>query len=258
MQCLDSPGAPLRSEPLQQHLAEQVMVAVPGALPIQWHQEQVRFRYLLQQRLARCTVSAPAQERIVERGRESVADGGREEKLLHRRRLEGKDLLQQVGLRMRAALRQRLEVRQAIRQLPQGQRGQAKSNNPTLGPLVEGGDPAAAAEILLGNFEQAGDGTVQSRLPMTQHMEIARRLYELDSYELMARIECQVLFLPALSGPWPRDEKARGLQRAQDVLGRRAQITWVDGGHDLPVQRPGEVAKAMADFVGQLGSGERG
>jgi pimeloyl-ACP methyl ester carboxylesterase len=117
------------------------------------------------------------------------------------------------------------------------------------GPLAEGGDPPAAAEILLGNFEAAGDGTVRPRLRMTQHMEIAQRLYELDAYELMARIECPVLFVPALSGPWPRDEKARGLQRARDVLGQRAQIAWVDGGHDLPVQRPAEVAKAMAGFA---------
>jgi hypothetical protein len=54
-------------------------------------------------------------------------------------------------------------------------------------------------------------------------------------------------------GPWPVDEKARGLQHAQDVLGSRAQISWVDGGHDLPVQRPAEVAKAMAEFAAQVG-----
>jgi pimeloyl-ACP methyl ester carboxylesterase len=86
-------------------------------------------------------------------------------------------------------------------------------------------------------------------------MEIARHLYELDSFELMARIECPVLFVPALGGPWPAEEKARSLQRAQDVLGSRAQSVWVDGGHDLPVQRPAEVAKAMAGFAGALAAG---
>jgi hypothetical protein len=29
----------------------------------------------------------------------------------------------------------------------------------------------------------------------------------------------------------------------------------VDGGHDLPVQRPAEVAKAMADFAKQIAKG---
>jgi pimeloyl-ACP methyl ester carboxylesterase len=126
------------------------------------------------------------------------------------------------------------------------------------GGLAEGGDPAAAAEILLGNFEAVGDGTVRPRLPMTQHMEIARHLYELDSSELMARVACPVLFVPALGGPWPADEKARSLQRAQDVFGSRAQIVWVDGGHDLPVQRPAEVAKAMASFAERIAGGQRG
>jgi pimeloyl-ACP methyl ester carboxylesterase len=92
---------------------------------------------------------------------------------------------------------------------------------------------------------------------MTQHMEIARHLYELDSFDLMARIECPVLFVPALGGPWPTEEKARALQRAQDVLGSRAQMAWVDGGHDLPVQRPAEVAKAISGFVEALASGQR-
>jgi pimeloyl-ACP methyl ester carboxylesterase len=123
------------------------------------------------------------------------------------------------------------------------------------GALAEGGDPDAAAEILLGNFEPAEDGTVQPRLRMDRHMEIARRLYELDSFELMARVECPVLFIPARGGPWPAEEKARGLQRAQEVLGDRARVAWVDGGHDLPVQRPAEVAAAMAGFAGRLTEG---
>ncbi len=121
------------------------------------------------------------------------------------------------------------------------------------GPLAEGGDPAAAGEILLGNFEAVGDGTVRPRLPLQQHMEIARRLYELDAFELMARVECPVLFVPARGGPWPVEEKAAGLQRARDVLGQRAEIAWVDGGHDLPVQRPAELAKVMAAFAAKAG-----
>jgi hypothetical protein len=39
------------------------------------------------------------------------------------------------------------------------------------------------------------------------------------------------------------------------VLGSRAQIAWVDGGHDLPVQRPAEVASVMADFAKALAQG---
>jgi len=120
------------------------------------------------------------------------------------------------------------------------------------GPLAEGGDAAAAGEILLGNFEEEGeDGTLRPRLSMEHHMEIARRMYELDAFELMARVSCPVLFVPARSGPWPVEAKAAGLQRARDVLGSRAQIEWLDGGHDLPVQRPAKLAKAIGAFLGR-------
>ena len=120
------------------------------------------------------------------------------------------------------------------------------------GPLAEGGDAAAAGEILLGNFEEEGeDGTLRPRLSMEHHMEIARRMYELDAFELMARVSCPVLFVPARSGPWPVEAKAAGLQRARDVLGSRAQIEWLDGGHDLPVQRPAKLAKAIGEFLGR-------
>ena len=121
------------------------------------------------------------------------------------------------------------------------------------GPLAEGGDPDAAAEILLGNFEAGEDGALSPRLSMDHHMEIARRMYELDPFELMARVRCPVLFVPALGGPWPPEEKARGLQRAQEVLGQRAQMVWVDGGHDLPVQRPEQLSEVMAAFVARAG-----
>jgi pimeloyl-ACP methyl ester carboxylesterase len=88
-------------------------------------------------------------------------------------------------------------------------------------------------------------------------MEIARRLYELDAFELMARVSCPVLFVPARSGPWPVEAKAAGLQRARDVLGSRAHIEWLDGGHDLPVERPAELARVMAAFAARVGSDKR-
>jgi hypothetical protein len=36
------------------------------------------------------------------------------------------------------------------------------------------------------------------------------------------------------------------------VVGDRARFEWIDGVHDLPVQRPVEVAAAVAAFVEEL------
>lgn len=121
-------------------------------------------------------------------------------------------------------------------------------------PLSEGSDPETAAGILLGNFEDDGTGTghLRTRLTLAHHMQIARHLFELDSYELMARVAAPVLFIPAGHPDHEDTPKVHAMERARSVLGGRAQVAWIDGIHDIPVQRPAEVAAAIAAFVEAL------
>ncbi len=126
------------------------------------------------------------------------------------------------------------------------------------GPLADGGGPEAAGEILLGNFEPDGNGGLNPCLRLDHHMEIVRGLYELDAQDLLTRVMCPVLLVPARGGPWAVEMKARAIQRAQDALGPSVRATWVDGGHDLPVQRPAEVADAISGFARTLARGRRG
>lgn len=121
-------------------------------------------------------------------------------------------------------------------------------------PVSEGSDPATAAEIMLGNFETDGAGQLRPHLHVEQHMQIARSLFELDGYELMSRVRCPVLFIPAGSPDHEDAPKARAMDRAHAVLGDRARVVWIDGIHDLPVQRPHEVAAAIADFITDIAS----
>jgi pimeloyl-ACP methyl ester carboxylesterase len=118
------------------------------------------------------------------------------------------------------------------------------------GPLAQSGDARTAADMVLGNFEGDTDGTLRPRLRLHRHMEIARQLYELDSFELMGQVRCPVLFLPARDpqAAWAPAAKMEALERARAVLGERAAVVWIDGVHDLPVQRPAEVAGAIAEF----------
>ena len=119
-------------------------------------------------------------------------------------------------------------------------------------PVSEGSDPATAAEIMLGNFEDDGAGHLRPHLHVEQHMQIARYLFELDGYEPMSRVRCPVLFIPAGAPDHEDTPKVHAMERAQSVLGDRARVVWIDGVHDLPVQRPHEVAAAIADFVATL------
>ena len=61
-----------------------------------------------------------------------------------------------------------------------------------------------------------------------------------------------MLFIPAGSSVHEDSPKVRSIARAQEVVGDRARFVWIDGVHDLPVQRPAEVAAAIAEFVDEL------
>ena len=63
-----------------------------------------------------------------------------------------------------------------------------------------------------------------------------------------------MLFIPAGHPSREDSPKVRSIARARDVVGDRARFVWIDGVHDLPVQRPVEVAKAIAAFVDDLGA----
>jgi pimeloyl-ACP methyl ester carboxylesterase len=121
-------------------------------------------------------------------------------------------------------------------------------------PLRDGSDPDTAAEILIGNFEDdgTGAGTLRPRLSLEHHMEIAHHLFDANGFELMARVRCPMLFIPAGHPDHEDSPKVRSIERAREVVGDRGRFVWIDGVHDLPVQRPNEVAAAIAGFVDEL------
>jgi len=124
-------------------------------------------------------------------------------------------------------------------------------------PISEGSDAETAAGIMQANFEDdgSGKGTLRPRLALANHMQIAHHLYDLDGFELMSRTACPVLFIPAGHPDHEDLPKVRAMDRARTVLGDRARVVWVDGVHDIPVQRPAEVAAAITDFLEELRGG---
>ena len=116
------------------------------------------------------------------------------------------------------------------------------------GPLAEGGDAATAGGILLGNFEAGEDGTLRPRLSMEHHMEIARRMYELDGFELMARVS-----LPrALRAGAERPMAAGGEGRRAAARSRRARVTRPDRMGGRRPRPPGAAARRAGQGHGRL------
>jgi pimeloyl-ACP methyl ester carboxylesterase len=111
--------------------------------------------------------------------------------------------------------------------------------------------PAAEA-ITLQNFEVRKDGTIAPRLRKSNHMQVVRALYEHRPSELWARVQCPVLLIPAVA-PAPHDERTRDLldrKRHNVALAeqrlKQSQTIWMmDTIHDIPLQRPQELAEAI-------------
>lgn len=113
-------------------------------------------------------------------------------------------------------------------------------------------------EILLACFELSADGSVQPRLSRDRHMRILRALWEQPLSELCRRVRCPTLLIRAQLEPaseregfWAQAIEG-GLRRALELLPQARLIRMEDTIHDIPLQRPKELAAAIADFAVSL------
>jgi pimeloyl-ACP methyl ester carboxylesterase len=109
-------------------------------------------------------------------------------------------------------------------------------------------------EMILSNLE-VRHGQVYRRLPIPDHMKIAREIWEQDTATLWDRVRCPVLMVPALkesqdprSTLWTK-AKLQGIETAKRKLKDATVVPMEDTIHDVPVQRPKELASAIIDFA---------
>ena len=101
------------------------------------------------------------------------------------------------------------------------------------------------------NFEVQPDGTVLPRLRRELHLLIVRALWEQRVSGLYPKISCPVLILPARrdeedsSSAEDKSTKEAQVNQALAML-PNARLIWMeDSIHDVPVQRPSEVAQVI-------------
>jgi pimeloyl-ACP methyl ester carboxylesterase len=124
------------------------------------------------------------------------------------------------------------------------------SHNPRWQP------DARAAQIILANFEVSEDETIYPRLSFEHHMQIVRAMWEFKTYERFTRLRCPVMIVSARP-PEPLSQpeldymasKEAGIAIARERI-QRLQVHWMeDTIHDIPLQRPAELASLLAGFV---------
>ncbi len=112
-------------------------------------------------------------------------------------------------------------------------------------------------EMVLSNFE-IRDGKVYRRLDILRHMQIARAIYDSRPSELLPRVRCPVLAIVASTTPtneseqrW-HDYKNDGVEIVRQALPEAEILIMEDTIHDVPVQRPAELAAAILGFRDRL------
>jgi pimeloyl-ACP methyl ester carboxylesterase len=97
-------------------------------------------------------------------------------------------------------------------------------------------------------FHIDAEGRVTRRFRIPNHMQVVRAMWEQRPAELLARVQCPVLILPARQSAEPTEmssAKAAGIARALDVQ-PCARVRWFDDTvHDVPLQRPEELADEL-------------
>jgi pimeloyl-ACP methyl ester carboxylesterase len=113
---------------------------------------------------------------------------------------------------------------------------------------------AQVEAALLGNFSVADDGTIRPNLSRANHMKVVRALWEQKPSELYPSVKCPVLFVAAERKAEGRAKERLELKREALVLAEASlgncQVVWFeDTIHDIPLQRPRELAHAILEFA---------
>jgi len=98
-------------------------------------------------------------------------------------------------------------------------------------------------------------GRIRPRLSRSNHLRILRALWEQDTFGLLERVRVPTLIVAARSrsggsaaSGFERDKAitARGVR----TIGPPVSFAWIEGIHDVPLQRPEAVARRIATFAG--------
>lgn len=115
-------------------------------------------------------------------------------------------------------------------------------------------DPRAEA-VGRSLFNVDADGRVTRRFRIPNHMQVVRALWEQRPAELLPQVRCPVLIAPARQAsdaPDMQANKSVSIDRALRLV-PHARVRWFDDTvHDVPLQRPRELATKISEFVRQV------
>jgi pimeloyl-ACP methyl ester carboxylesterase len=100
-------------------------------------------------------------------------------------------------------------------------------------------------------------GDIHPQLSRANHLRILRALWEQDSQGLLRLVRVPTLVLGVRSPPGVPDSAGfmQEKERAAEVvraIGGHVRFKWIDGIHDVPLQRPEAIARRITGFAGHV------
>jgi pimeloyl-ACP methyl ester carboxylesterase len=99
-------------------------------------------------------------------------------------------------------------------------------------------------------------GRIHPRLSRANHFRILRALWEEDPLERLRRVRVPTLVIGART-----EHEDHGLLQAKEQaaavvksIGGNVRFTWIESIHDVPLQRPAELARLIERHVRGVGS----
>ena len=111
--------------------------------------------------------------------------------------------------------------------------------------------------VLLSLMRVDRDGNIHPRLSRANHLRILHALWEQDAPALLQRVRVPALVLAVRSAPGEADsagfmeDKERAAEVAKAIDGA-VRFEWIDGIHDVPIQRPDAVADRIQRFAREV------
>jgi pimeloyl-ACP methyl ester carboxylesterase len=113
-------------------------------------------------------------------------------------------------------------------------------------------------DIVLANFEIRSDRTIAPHLTFERHMRIVRHIWDFPTYDEFDQVRCPILMIaarpPGDLHPEAKtylDLKRRGELQARSRIAR-LEFVWMDTGHDIPLERPQELADRLLAFSAEV------
>ncbi|MCI0633192.1 MAG: alpha/beta hydrolase [Actinobacteria bacterium] len=96
-------------------------------------------------------------------------------------------------------------------------------------------------------------GRIRPRLNRTNHLRILHALWDQDTMSLLRRVRVPTLVLAVRSAPGTADsagfmDEKRRAAREVRAIGDPVRFEWIDGIHDVPLQRPEALARRIVRF----------